>query len=316
MTIRDGAVVDARMLGDAIRQLLVDSAVPTNTKIVSAVTGQQVVIRPISMTKMTEKELIQAIRFEAERYLPYSVTEAQITGIKLQDTDEKSMDVLLIAAPNEMVNNAKEVVKMAEVQPEAIDLEPFALLRALQLTASSEKMQQCIALVNLGASSSSINIFKGGVLRHNRTITIAGNSFTKAIGQSLNLSFEEAEKIKKEKGVIRVEKDATPVPPTTMRIFNVILPVLTELVTEVQRSFDYYRSRYRGESVDLVVLSGGTARFKNIEAYLSNELSIQCEVANPFRNLSVQKISGMTPDDLEELAPSAMAVIGLALREV
>lgn len=101
-----------------------------------------------------------------------------------------------------------------------------------------------------------------------------------------------------------------------MRIFNVILPVLTELVTEVQRSFDYYRSRYRGESVDLVVLSGGTARFKNIEAYLSNELSIQCEVANPFRNLSVQKISGMTPDDLEELAPSAMAVIGLALREV
>lgn len=316
MTIRDGAVVDARMLGDAIRQLLADSSVAANTKIVSAVTGQQVVIRPISMTKMTEKELIQAIRFEAERYLPYSVTEAQITGIKLQDTDEKSMDVLLIAAPNEMVNNAKEVVKMAEVQPEAIDLEPFALLRALQLTASPEKMQQCIALVNLGASSSSINIFKGGVLRHNRTITIAGNSFTKAIGQSLNLSFEEAEKIKKEKGVIRVEKDATPVPPTTMRIFNVILPVLTELVTEVQRSFDYYRSRYRGESVDLVVLSGGTARFKNIEAYLSNELSIQCEVANPFRNLSVQKISGMTPDDLEELAPSAMAVIGLALREV
>jgi type IV pilus assembly protein PilM len=202
------------------------------------------------------------------------------------------------------------------VQPEAIDLEPFALLRALQMMAPPGKLQQCIALVNLGASSSSINIFKGGVLRHNRTITIAGNSFTKAIGQSLNLSFEEAEKIKKEKGVIRVEKDATPVPPTTMRIFNVILPVLTELVTEIQRSFDYYRSRYRGESVDLCVLSGGTAKFKNIDAYLFNELGITCEIANPFKNLSIQKVSGMTPDDLEELAPSAMAVIGLALREV
>jgi Tfp pilus assembly PilM family ATPase len=64
-----------------------------------------------------------------------------------------------------------------------------------------------------------------------------------------------------------VEKDATPVAPTTMRIFNVILPVLTDLVNDIQRSFDYYRSRYRGESVDHVFLSGGTAKFKNIEHY-------------------------------------------------
>ena len=84
----------------------------------------------------------------------------------------------------------------------------------------------------------------------------AGNSFTKAISQSLNLSFEEAEKIKQEKGVIRSEKDGTPVAPTTMRIFNVILTSLKDLVAEIQRSFDYYRSRYKGETVDRVILSG------------------------------------------------------------
>lgn len=316
MTIKDGAIVDARVLGETIRQLLSTSGF-TATRMVSAVSGQSVVIRPINMTQMTERELQHAIKFEAERYLPYSVAEAQINGHILRNSiegDDKMMEVLLVAAPNEMVKNTQEVIKMAQATPDAIDLEPFALLRALSRGVDPDTLKQTIALINLGASSSSINIFKAGVLRHNRTITVAGNSFTKAIGQSLNLSFEEAEKIKKDKGVIRVEKDATPVAPTTMRIFNVIIPVLTELVTEIQRSFDYYRSRYKGESVDLVVLSGGTAKFKNIDIYISNELSIECQIANPFRNISIQNVQGITPDDLEDLAPMAMVVTGLALR--
>lgn len=316
MTIKDGAIVDARVLGEEIRRLITQADLQ-NPKVVSAVSGQSVVIRPINMTRMTERELQHAIKFEAERYLPYSVTDAQIKGQILQEHlqgDEKTMEVLLVAAPNEMVNNTQEVIKMSQFVPQAIDLEPFALLRALERGMGPDALRQTIALINLGASSSSINIFKNGMLRHNRTITVAGNSFTKAIGQSLNLSFEEAEKIKKDKGVIRVEKDATPVAPTTMRIFNVIIPVLKELVTEIQRSFDYYRTRYKGESVDLVVLSGGTAKFKNIEVYLSNELGIACEVAQPFRNISIQNVEGMTPEDLEELAPMAMVVSGLALR--
>ncbi len=318
MTIKDGSIVDSRVLGEAIKSALSADKIECK-RLITAVSGQQVVIRPIAMTKMTEKELNQAIKFEAERYLPYSVADAQISGKIISDDagdGKNNMEVLLIAVPNEIVNNAKEVIKMADVEPGAIDLEPLALYRALKAAVDPGHIDKTLALINLGASSSSINIFKGGVLRHNRTISIAGNSFTKAIGQSLNLSFEEAEKIKKEKGVIRVEKDSTPVPPTTMRIFNVIIPVLTELVTEIQRSFDYYRSRYKGESVDLVVLSGGTAKFKNIETYLFNELGVACEVANPFKVMSIQKVPGLTPEDIEELAPMAMVVIGLALRDI
>jgi type IV pilus assembly protein PilM len=318
MTIKDGQIIDARVLGDTIRGMLVASKTPID-KVVGSVSGQSVVIRPINMTQMSEKELQNAIKFEAERYLPYSVSDAQIIGTVLRKSvegDDKSMEVLLVAAPNEMVANAQEVIKMAGIEPSAIDLEPFALVRASQLSLPQEMGNQTIALINLGASSSSINIFKEGILRHNRTITTAGNSFSRAIGQSLNLSFEEAEKLKKEKGVIRVEKDATPVAPTTMRIFNVIMPVLSELITEIQRSFDYYRSRYRGESVDLIVLSGGTAKFKNIDQYISNELGISCEVANPFKNIDISDVEGCSQDELKEIAPMLMVVIGLALRKV
>jgi type IV pilus assembly protein PilM len=318
MAIKDGAVVDARVLGDAIKQLYASNKFSCQ-KVDGVVAGQSVVIRPINMPSMTPKELKNSIQFEAERYLPYAVADAQIDGIPLRnsvDGDDKTMEVLLVAAPKEMLKNAQEVIKLSGVNPNAIDLEPMSLVRALKVNTDPQTFEQAIALINMGANSSSINIFKSGMLRHNRTITVAGNSFTKAIGQSLNLSFEEAEKIKKDKGVIRVEKDATPVAPTTMRIYNVIIPVLTELITEIQRSFDYYRSRYRGESVDVVFLSGGTARFKNIDAYIYNELGIQCQVVNPFKSINVSSSCGMSADEIQDVAPALMVVTGLGLREI
>lgn len=315
MTIKDGAIVDAQALGDAIVSLLGSNDIKVS-KLTSAVAGQQVVIRPIQMTRMKQAEVNQAIKFEAERYLPYSVADATISGKIIADEGEgNTMEVLLIAVPNEIVDNAREVVKMADIEPGAIDLEPLALFRSLKQTVDESQLSQTLALINMGASFSSINIFKEGVLRHNRTISVAGNSFTKAIGQALNLSFEEAEKIKKEKGVIRTETNSDPVPPTTMRIFNLIVPVLQELVTEVQRSFDYYKSRYK-EAVDLVVLSGGTANFKNIDSYLSSELGVSCQLADPMRRLSVGKNSNLSSSELAEVAPAAMVVLGLALREV
>ena len=101
-----------------------------------------------------------------------------------------------------------------------------------------------------------------------------------------------------------------------MRIYNVIIPVLTELITEIQRSFDYYRSRYRGESVDQIFLSGGTARFKNIDAYIYSELGIQCQIANPFKKVSLSGVSGMSAEEIQEHAPALTVVVGLALREL
>ena len=315
MTIKDGAIVDAQALGDAIVSLLGSNDIKVS-RLTSAVAGQQVVIRPIQMTRMKQSEVDQAIKFEAERYLPYSVADASISGKIIQeDTGGNTMEVLLIAVPNEIVDNAREVVKMADIEPGAIDLEPLALFRSLKMAVDSEQLAQTLALINIGASFSSINIFKEGVLRHNRTISVAGNSFTKAIGQALNLSFEEAEKIKKEKGVIRTENSGEPVPPTTMRIFNLIVPVLQELVTEVQRSFDYYKSRYK-EAVSLVILSGGTANFKNIDSYLSGELGVPCELANPIKRFVLGKNSNLSSAEMAEVAPATMVVLGLALREV
>lgn len=317
-TFKDGNIVDAQILADSLRATVASNKIASGG-VVGAVSGQSVVIRPINMARMSEKELQNAIRFEAERYLPYPVAESRIYGSILRpsiDGDEKSMEVLLVAAPNDLVKSTQDVLHLAGLQVQAIDIEPFALVRALQITLDEAIFNKTVVLLNIGASYTSISIFKGGYLRHNRTVTVAGNTFTKAISQSLNLNLEEAEKIKKEKGMIRVEKDTTPIAPTTMRIFNVIVPVLNELLTEVQRSFDYYRSRYRGETIDQIVLCGGTSRFKNLDTYISSELGVPCIVANPFKNLSVGDIPGISGEELQAMAPELMVSIGLSLRDL
>lgn len=315
-TIKDGSILDAQSLGDTIAGLLRSNNIQAQKfKLVSAVAGQQVVIRPIPMTKMEPKEVMQAIRFEAERYLPYPVADATVSGTILEDDtgDGRTMEVLLVAVPNEIVEAAREVIKMAYVEPSGITLEPLALQKSLKFCLDEGAVQGTVALVNVGASFSSINIFSSDRLRHNRTISIAGNSFTKAIGQNLNVSFEEAEKIKREKGEIKVGESADDVQPATQKIFSLVEPVLKELVTEVQRSIDYYRSRYKDGSIDLVVLSGGTAAFKNIETYLSKEFGVKCIVADPFKKLDISKVKGVSRSELMELAPASMVVLGLAL---
>ena len=316
MTIKDGSILDAQTLGDTIGGLLrANSIDPKKFKLVSAVAGQQVVIRPIPMTKMKPEEVRQAIRFEAERYLPYPVADATVSGTILsEDTgDGRTMEVLLVAVPNEIVEAAREVIKLAEVEPSGITLEPLALQKTLAFCLDEKQLNGTVALVNIGASFSSINIFSAQRLRHNRTISIAGNNFTKAINQNLNVSFEEAEKIKREKGVIKVDSTEDSAAPATQKIFTLIEPVLKELVTEVQRSIDYYRSRYKDGSIDLIVLSGGTASFKNIDTYLSKEFKVKCMVADPFSHMDVSKVKGMTRAELRDLAPGAMVVLGLAL---
>lgn len=316
LAIKDEVISEPQLVAEELKQLLTAHEFEAK-KVVTLVTGRSVVIRTIEMTIMTERELKNSVKFEAERYLPYSVAEAQIDGVIIRKPlpgDDKKMEVLLLAALRDRITDAEEVTKRAGLQVSSIELEPLALLRLLQFTLSPEELKQTIALINIGASTSNINIFKDGMLRHSRVVTVAGNSFTRAIGQGMSLSFDDAEKLKKEKATVRIEKEGSPVAPTTMRIFNVIAPILTELVTEIQRTFDFYRSRYRGETVDVIYLTGGTSKLKNIAQYLSDEIGVRTGLFDPIKKIQVENTAGISKNDLPELVPHLSVAFGLALR--
>lgn len=313
-----GRIHDPKQIAEEVRELVAAGGV-SSKRVVSAVSGPHVVIRTITMPKMTEKELHNSIKYEAERYIPYSVAEAQVAGSILRNPipgDEANMEVLLMASPKEIVLGVEEVIRLAGLDADAIELEPIALLRLARLVLPEDVLKQTVALINVGASSTSISIMKEGTLRNSRTISVAGNGLTRAISQAMNTGFEEAETLKKEKGEVRVEADTTPVPPATMRIFNIMLPVLTELATEIQRSFDFYRSRYRGESVDVVYLSGGTSQLKNLDRYIAGELGVHVELLNPIPGNAKGGVGGFSQEETEKMLPIIPVSLGLAARQL
>lgn len=313
-SIRDGVVIDTPMVGDAIRQLMADGPF-TSKGTVTAVAGPSVVVRQVSLPVMSERELRESIKFEAERFLPYSIDEAQLDAKILgKNADGQNMDVLIVAAQKDLVMSQAAALQYAGLTPQIVEVEPFSMVRAL-LSPNDPRYDQNTAIINVGASSTSINITKSGFVPFTRNVAIGGNQLTRAISTGLNVSLEEAEMMKRDKAQILSQRDTEPVPPAVSRIFNVITPPLTELVTEIHKSIDYFRTRFRGENIETVFLGGGTAHLKNLDAFLSHELGIPVSLADPLAN-AVFNPADFPPDYLKDLAPALIVAAGLARRNL
>lgn len=312
--IKDGVVSDPQLVGEALRQLFSDGSF-TARRTISAVSGPTVVVRQVTMPLMNERELRDSTKYEAERFLPYSVEEAQIDSKILGKTDDgQNMDVLIVAAQKDLVTSQMSALQFAGLTPAIIEVEPFSMVRAM-VTPGDAQFEQNIAIINVGAASTSINITKGGFVPFTRNVPIGGNAITKAIANGLNVSMEDAEKMKREKARILSQQDTGPVPPTVTRIFNVITPPLTELVTEIHKSLDYFRTRFRGETIEAVILGGGSSRLENLDAFLSHELGLPVSVASPLER-SVHDPADFPAEFLRDAGPSMIVAAGLARRDL
>jgi type IV pilus assembly protein PilM len=313
-SIKDGVVTDPPLVGEALRQLITEGAF-TAKRTISAVAGPTVVVRQVTMPVMSERELRESTKYEAERFLPYSVDEAQIDAKILGRTDDgQNMDVLVVAAQKDLVLSQASAIQFAGLTAGAVEVEPFAMLHAM-IPDDDPRSQQNIAIINVGASTTSINITKGGFVPFTRNVPIGGAAFTKAIATGLNISLDEAETMTREKAAILSQRDAAPVPPTVTRIFNVITPPLTELVTEIHKSLDYFRTRFRGEVIESVILGGGTARLANLDVFLGHELGLPVTIANPLA-LGTYNPADFPAEYLTDIGPSLIVAAGLALYDL
>jgi type IV pilus assembly protein PilM len=312
--IKDGVVTDPPLVGEALRQLITEGAF-TAKRTVSAVAGPTVVVRQVTMPVMSERELRESTKYEAERFLPYSVDEAQIHPTILGKADDgQNMDVLVVASQKDLVLSQASAIQFAGLSAGVVEIEPFAMVRAM-IGVDEPSYNQNVAIINVGASTTSINITKAHLVPFTRNVPIGGAAFTKAIATGLNISLDEAETMKREKAAILSQRDTQPVPPTVTRIFNVITPPLTELVTEIHKSLDYFRTRFRGEVIESVILGGGTARLTNLDAFLGHELGLPVSIANPLAQ-GTYNPADFPADYLNDIGPSLIVAAGLAMYDL
>jgi len=305
--IVDGALMNSTAIVQAIQELMAELKIKQR-EVAIGVSGHSVIIKKISMPRMTQEELEESIQWEAEQYIPFDVKDVNIdTQILSGDGNDASgqMDVLLVAAKKDMINDYTTVVSEAGLLPSVVDVDAFAVQNTFEVNYDIPR--ETVVLINAGASVVNINILSGGQTVFTRDVTIGGNQFTEEIQKQLNVSYEEAEALKIGGG----RNDADAVVP--QEVERVIGQVAEQVAGEIQRSLDFYAGTAADSTFSKVFLSGGTAKIPALFKTIESRVGVPVEIVNPFRNIEIDNRK-FDPAFIMDVAPTAAVAVGLGLR--
>lgn len=280
-------------------------------RVVTAVSGRAVIVRYINMMSMSDDELKSALRFEADKYIPFQVDEVVLDCTRLPDfgetevaEGEKEMKVLLVAVKQTLIDEHIQTIQSLGLTPTVIDVDTFALGNAFELNAMHsprvEDEEKVIALVDVGSIKTNINIIKNNTSYFSREVYLAGNDFTEAIARRLGTDIQEAESMK----VNPQGKEDT--------IEESILPTLDDLGNEIHLSFDYYENQYDRE-VDEVFISGGSARVTGLRQAFERIFDRKVHFWDPTENLEVLS-DRIDVQDMKDHGCQLAVAVGLASR--
>lgn len=444
-------ITDPQMLGQAVKALLKKAGIGGG-QVVSSVSGQAaVVVRVIDVPQMNATELAETMKWEVERQVPFNASEVVMDYQPIERpegyADGQNMEVCLAVAQQDMIDRHVEMLFAAGLKPKAIDVEPLASARCLlELNNSSSTPGHTVAIINIGAANTDVSIFRDKLIAFPRSLSLAGDNFTRAIANDLHVDLATAEQMKRDVGEVIMGQPqpqdnyggfggpdfgtpsgfmefgsvdpaapapwvdpAAPVPASTgptsspsgrmpfdfstpepnvpappavtpfdfssgeaeplvttpplggldpvqgtteptgfftpaapdfaqsgaasysvpdsnlpvtapvgdpnrealrINVFNAIAPVLAELVQEVRRSIDYYRTKTGDAPIHEILLVGGSAKLRNLDAFLQEQLGIPARVASPIETLTVVA-KNQSPDYLKDIASLFPVSIGL-----
>lgn len=265
--------------------------------------GPATVIRYVNFLKMNKDELKKALRFEAQKYIPFAINEINLDGFILkEELPDNKMLVLLAAVKKEFINQRIKPIEDAGLNVNIVDIDSLALVNAFNFRAQdNEGKLKAAALLNIGSSMTNLDILEGGLPCFSRDIHIAGNDFTQKIAESFGVDFKAAESLK-----INPDKESF------NKVITAVEAALSSLANEIRTSFDFYESQSTF-SVGKIFLSGGGSSFTGLKDRLANLLGIEVEYWNPLKRLTLS--SKISRESLDTLSAQLAVAVGLALRQ-
>jgi type IV pilus assembly protein PilM len=306
--IVQGAFLNSSAIIDAIKEA-VDSGRIRGKEVAAAIAGHSVIVKKVSLPSMTREELEEQIQWEAEQYIPFDVNEVHL-DFQILDTSEGEgqMDVLLVAAKKDLIDDYVQVIIEAGLTPGVIDVAAFAVENALESNYELAP-DDVVALVNVGAQVVNINIVQNGVPAFTRDVTTGGNHYTEEIQKALSVSYEEAERLKL--GGSGPDHGQEVVPQEVEQAMRSVTDIV---IGEIARSLDFYTATAAESRISRVLLSGGGSRIVGLDSAFAERTGLPVETFNPLSRMLPSQ--GFDPETLADLAPSLGVGIGLATRRV
>jgi type IV pilus assembly protein PilM len=280
--VRDGEVVQKEVVSSALRHLWAQQKFSTRD-VVIGVGNQHVLVRELDLPWAPPAHLKESLAFQVQELLPMSTDDAYLDYFATQEFDGpngRTVQGMLVAAQRDTVDANVAAVEGAGLQTRMVDLNAFALLRAV---ARGDLAQRTVALVDMGASVTTIVISVHGVPRLVRTLPSGGQNITNSVATSLRIETDEAEAVKREIGVgYAVSPDRAPAA-------EAILEVTRTLVESVRNTFVYYSGNNPGAGIDVVLLTGGGSSLPGLGQYLSSASRVSVALGDPLAGLLMAK---------------------------
>lgn len=304
--IVDGSIMDSSLVVDAIQKLNEQTGVKTPS-FATSVSGHSVIIKKIELPAMESDELAESIQWEAEQHIPFDINDVRLDYVTLsgEEPGRETMEVLLVAVKREKVNDYVSVISQSGRTPAIVDVDAFAIQNAYELNYDLDPLK-VVALVNMGAGVTNINIVARGQSVFWRDISFGGNQFTEALQREFNLSFDQSELLKRGESVGSY---------TLGDARKILDGVSAEMANEIQKTFDFFAATSSEGPIDELVLSGGCALTPNLLDVLRERFGVPTELLNPFARVNFRE-SDFDSAWLNSIAPMLAVAVGLAMRRV
>ncbi len=281
---------------------LVNESKTSVKQVVVSLPESQVYTRVAQLPYMDDNELASAIRWQAEQYIPVPLEDVmlryQVLAMPEQRVPGSKMDVLLVAAPNDLVTSYLSMVQAAGMEVVAMESEILAVCRSL---LAGQQLLTVMLLIHFGAKSTSMAILNKGKLVLVQTISSGGDAITRAVASEMGLERRQAEEYKKSYGL-----DVTKLGG---RLATVVKPVMDVVISETKRVLAFYTTKGGVEPVKSIVLSGGGAVMPGIVEYLAVNLGLEVSENNPFGTVT---LSEQQKGEIGSSGPAFAAALGLA----
>ena len=297
-------IVEVEAVGEAIRRAVSRSGSRTKFP-AAAVSGSSVITKSIPMpSDLDEDEMESQIELEAVNYIPYPIEEVNLDFEVLgpMPSNPEMVQVLLAASRSENVELRESALELGGLTAKVMDVEAFAVENAFALIADELPVGRdgVVALVDIGATMTTLNVLRGGRSLYSREQVFGGKQLTDEVMRRYGLTYEEAGQAKRQGGL-----------PETYEV-EVLEPFKEATVQQISRLLQFFYAGSEFNRVDQIVLAGGCASIPGIAEMVEEQLGVQTVIANPLAQMTLG--SRVQAHALAQDAPALMIACGLALR--
>ncbi len=298
--INSADVENQKLLANALRELYSASNIKER-KAVLAIPESSVFTRFLELPGIKDEEVSGAVYYEAKQYIPIPIEEVQMSYIKIGfNQDKNAPRILLVAAPKKIVDMYISVAETANLEPIAIETESIAMGRAMYRATKDKHM----VMLDFGAETTDMSVMSDGYLVFSQSISIGSDYLTQAIINQFNFEYVQAEEYKRNYGLTMDVLEG--------KVAASLSPIMDSILTEVRRGIEFYKTKTLMPAPTRYLLNGDGAMLPGLSEYISKNMSVDAEVADPWTNINVPR---KFADIISKSKPSFSVSIGLALKD-